>query len=76
MLIKTIHNWELPEAAATPEDIFWNRRQVLKTMGLGAAAIGATSLAGLPEAFAAGDPSADLDSNGIADLIDHALGNR
>lgn len=60
MLIKTIHNWKLLESAATPEDVFWNRRDVLKTMGLGAATIGAASLGGLTGARAESDPTADL----------------
>ncbi|MEM7426896.1 MAG: protein-methionine-sulfoxide reductase catalytic subunit MsrP [Pseudomonadota bacterium] len=60
MLIKTIHNWELPEAQATPEDVFWNRRQVLTGMGLGAATIGASYFGGLGGALAAQDPTLDL----------------
>ncbi len=60
MLIKTIHNWELPESDATPENLFWNRRQVLKGMGLGAATIGASYFGGLSGALAAQDPTADL----------------
>ena len=60
MLIKTIHNWELPESEATPEDLFWNRRQVLRGMGLGAATIGASYFGGLSGALAETDPTADL----------------
>ena len=61
MLIKTIHGWEIPENQATPESVFWNRRQVIKAMGLGAATIGVSAL-GVPPAFAAAeqDPTADL----------------
>ena len=59
MLIKTIHNWELPEASATPEDVFWNRRQIIQAMGLGAATIGAGAL-GVSKAFGAADPTLDL----------------
>lgn len=41
MLIKRRRGWELPEAMATPEDLFFNRRKLL--LGLGAAGlIGAT----------------------------------
>src|SRR5689334_6000503 len=29
--------WEIPERLATPEPVFWNRRQVLAALGLGAA---------------------------------------
>ncbi len=59
MLIKTIHNWELPEASATPEDVFWNRRQLIQAMGLGAATIGAGAL-GISDAFGSADPTMDL----------------
>jgi len=39
MLIRTPKNWEIPESAVTPEDIYRlrNRRDFLKTLGLGAA---------------------------------------
>src|SRR5262249_32861760 len=47
MLIKIKRGWELPEAAATPESVFVNRRALLKTLGLGAIA------AGLPAARSA-----------------------
>ena len=56
MLIKTIHGWELPESAATPEDVFINRREMMA--GLGAGAIGLGLLSG--GAIAATDPSAKL----------------
>ncbi len=32
-------DWELPESAATPESAYHNRRAILKTLGLGAAAL-------------------------------------
>jgi sulfoxide reductase catalytic subunit YedY len=55
MLIKIRRSWEMPESAATPEHLFFDRRALLK----GAGAIGA-ALA-LPEfALAADDPSAAL----------------
>lgn len=60
MLIKTIHNWELPEASATPEHVFWNRRQFVQALGLGAATIGAGAL-GATQAFGAADPDPTLD---------------
>lgn len=34
MLIKIPRGWEIPEREATPEEIFTNRRQFIKTMGL------------------------------------------
>ena len=40
MLIKVKRGWELPESAATPESVYLNRRQILKTAGLGAMAAG------------------------------------
>ncbi len=58
MLIKNPRGWELPEATATPEHIFLNRRRFLtaSTLALGAiAAPGAATLA-----RAATDPTADL----------------
>lgn len=38
MLIRLPRGWEIPERLATPEDVYLNRRQVLKT--LGATAVG------------------------------------
>ena len=42
MLIRTPPNWSLPEHKATPENVFWNRREFLKHAEAGAilAAIG------------------------------------
>lgn len=40
MLIKRKRGWELPESAATPETVFWNRRQVLAATGFGLALAG------------------------------------
>jgi sulfoxide reductase catalytic subunit YedY len=48
MLIKTIHGWEIPESAATPEDVFLNRRQLM--VGLGAGSIGLGLMAGPSQA--------------------------
>jgi len=36
MLIRSPKSWELPERAVTPEAAFWNRRAVIKALGLGA----------------------------------------
>ncbi len=44
MLIKNPKRWDLPERMATPEDVFLNRRALIKTAGLIAAG---TALAGL-----------------------------
>ena len=35
MLIKIKRGWELPEAAATPESTYYNRRQILKAAAAG-----------------------------------------
>src|SRR5436305_14909308 len=45
-------SWEIPERLATPEEVFWNRRQVLAALGLGALA------AGLPAQIACAAPVA------------------
>lgn len=41
MLIRSPQGWELPEREATPESVFWNRRQILKAAGLLAAPLSA-----------------------------------
>ena len=69
MLIKKKRGWEIPESAATPESMFWNRREMLKGLGAigGAVAAGAVTVGALPGAAIASheesgeaDPSADL----------------
>lgn len=50
--------WEIPESAATPEDVFWNRRRFLAGLGASGLALGAGSFA--RPAFAEDDPSAKL----------------
>lgn len=52
--------WRLPETAATPEHVFWNRRRFLK-LGAGAMAVGAVSACG-----DAGDAGAALADSGGA----------
>ena len=37
MLIKAKRGWEMPESAATPESVFWNRRGLLKGLATGSA---------------------------------------
>ncbi len=48
-------SWALPESAATPEDVYLNRRAILQTMGFGAlAAVGAGAAGAMgpsPDAF-------------------------
>ncbi|MDB2324055.1 protein-methionine-sulfoxide reductase catalytic subunit MsrP [Alphaproteobacteria bacterium] len=41
MLLKSRRSWELPESAATPEDVYLNRRQWLKAAGFTGLGIGA-----------------------------------
>jgi len=63
MLIKQQRSFDLPDRLATPEDVFLNRRSILKAAGIGAIATGA----GLSPGFGADqaraaetDPTADL----------------
>ncbi len=56
MLIKTIHNWEIPESRATSEHVFLNRRKFIAAAGF--AGVGLAS--GIRPGFASDDPTADL----------------
>lgn len=66
MWIKRTRGWELPERAATPEDVFRDRRRFLQGVGAGAAlaAAGGGALwprpAGAQMGAPAGDPTVDL----------------
>jgi len=51
-------SWELPESAATPEDVFWNRRRFLAGVAGGGLALGAGMFT--RPALAEDDPSAKL----------------
>ena len=57
MLVKSKKGWELPESAATPESVFFKRRDIVKAMGFGAL-IAATEMP-FSSAFAADAASAD-----------------
>jgi len=60
MLIRVKHGWQLPEAAATPESVYLNRRQLMAAAGAGTIA---AATAGLAPGRALGqeqDPTADL----------------
>jgi methionine sulfoxide reductase catalytic subunit len=60
MLIKRRRGWELPESAATPEDLFRQRRRLVKGLAAGPILLaGGASLLG-PAAAQDSDPSADL----------------
>ena len=61
MLIKRMRGWELPESAATPEQVFLNRRSFLAVAGATAAIAGAGGFSGMNGALAEEiDPTADL----------------
>ena len=67
MLIRVKRGWELPDEAATPEDVFVNRRRLMKGVAAGTIFAAASPLAALvaggtgARAAAAGDdPTADL----------------
>jgi len=64
MLIKVKHGWELPDAAATPEDVFRNRRRLMKAAAVGPVLLAAGSALGGCSAEADADeeddPSASL----------------
>ncbi|MDP6707573.1 MAG: protein-methionine-sulfoxide reductase catalytic subunit MsrP [Alphaproteobacteria bacterium] len=59
MLIKNWAGWELPDAAATPEAVFLDRRRFLGASGLALGALAVPGAAGVARA-AAGDPTANL----------------
>ena len=44
MLIKIKRGWELPESAATPEDVFLNRRRIIKAAAAGPVLLGTAGL--------------------------------
>src|SRR5260221_12991685 len=56
MQINRRQGWELPERLATSEDIYLNRRQLVRAMGLGALGMGMPAAAFAQAADA--DPSA------------------
>ena len=61
MLIKRMRGWELPESAATPEQVFLNRRSFLAGAGATAAIAGAGGFSGMNGALAEEiDPTVDL----------------
>ncbi len=63
MFIKRQRSFDLPERLATPEDVFINRRTILKAAGFGAFSAGAALSPGFglnPARAAESDPTADL----------------
>lgn len=59
MLIKRRRGWELPEAAATPESVYLNRRQLMRGAA-GGTILAASSLLANPVLAQEADPSAKL----------------
>ena len=55
--------WEIPERLATPEALYWNRREFLRAMGLGS--IGAAALLAGCGAGAGGDPGGGEATPGV-----------
>jgi len=69
--IRIPHPWELPERLATPEDIYLNRRQVLRALGLG------TLAATLPLPLACSTPpNPDLLARGLAPAVGKKYADR
>jgi len=61
MLIRSRPGWEIPESQATPESIFHDRRQLVKTLAAGPILLaGGVSVLGRGAAAADADPSAGL----------------
>jgi sulfoxide reductase catalytic subunit YedY len=59
MLVKVKRGWELPESSATPEAVYYSRREIAKLLAAGSLlAVGATMFAGT--ARGAADPLADI----------------
>lgn len=61
MLTRSKPGWAMPEAAATPESVFMNRRELCKSVAAGSILAAGAPLLGLAgRAHAAEDPSASL----------------
>ena len=61
MLTRSSPQWQLKENEATEESVFWNRRELCKSVAAGSILAAFSSLLVLPgRALAASDPSADL----------------
>ena len=63
MLIKVKRGWELPESAVTPEDVFMNRRDIVKALGIAPALAAAGSVLPVVSAFAAAGTDSSGDQN-------------
>ncbi|MEM7041621.1 MAG: protein-methionine-sulfoxide reductase catalytic subunit MsrP [Pseudomonadota bacterium] len=60
MLIKRLRGWELPEREATPESLYWQRRDLLKSMGAGAAILAGGTIPMASALASEDDPTTDL----------------
>lgn len=60
MLIRIPRAWEIRESDVTPEDVFLNRRTLLKGLAAGSILAAAPGLAGTVRAAESDDPSANL----------------
>lgn len=56
MLVKVKRGWEIPESQATPKSVFYNRRALLKAMGMGTLLAAGSSALPFAAARAAADP--------------------
>ncbi len=52
--------WTLPEREATLESVYWNRREVLRSLGLGILGVG---VGGCGSSFTANEPSGEIDTS-------------
>ncbi len=60
MLIKKTPAWAIPESQATPEELFLNRRALIKGIAAGSILAAGAPLLAPGRAAAATDPTADL----------------
>jgi len=60
MLLRVRKGWELPESAATDETVFRQRRELVKSMGVGSVLLAGGGMALPALASTGGDPSASL----------------
>ena len=68
MLIRVRKSWELDDRAVTPEPVYHNRRQIIRTLGAGAAALAVGACDPMDEAQA-GDTPTTGDGTGGLDYV-------
>ena len=70
MLIRVRKSWELGDRAVTPEPVYHNRRQIIRTLGAGAAALAVGACDPMDEARAGDTPTpATGDGTGGLDYV-------